>query len=273
MPRETSELPSYLDTIENLFVMFDVPEDLKSKMLLAHLTGKAKYVVSKLSVDQLNGYDFVKQHLLTEFKISPRELRSRFFNAQKKPDESYTVFRGRLELTLCHYLKARSIDTLEKLTDVLVVDKLKDCLSPGTLRYVLGLEGEDCFSSHKVASTADVYSSNYNEDGSYKAGSTFSLPLYEKNVFHSNKKFQGNYSQKFKSYGNAETGVKSNVDTVSGVSTGKFKSQSNDAGNNGNWTSRGNGSKTVNGANKNSTTQPFVKRAQESARFARTFLG
>jgi hypothetical protein len=197
MPTNSAELPSYFDSVDNLFSLYEVPADIQSKLLLPHLTGKAKSVVSKLSLAELNSYDTVKSCILREFQITPRELRSRFVSATKKVDESYNIFRGRLEMSLRHYLQSRNVDNFAKLLDLFVADKLKECLSPGALHYVLSLEGNKCFTSNDVASNADVYYSNYNEDGSYKASAVSNVPLNEKSTFYSNKR---NFkSQGFKS--------------------------------------------------------------------------
>ena len=105
MPIDSAELPSYLENVDNLFALYEVPRNLRSHLLLAHLTGKAKSIICKLPLSQLGDYDHVRQCLLKEFQITPRELRSRFQGATKRADESYSIFRGRLEVTLAHYLK------------------------------------------------------------------------------------------------------------------------------------------------------------------------
>jgi len=43
---------------------------------------------------------------------------------------------------------------------LLLSDKLKSCLSPGTLNYVLSL-GDDWFYTSKVAGLADTYATNH----------------------------------------------------------------------------------------------------------------
>jgi len=101
-------------------------------------------------------------------------------------------------------LKSRSVDSYAKLIDVITADKLKDTLSPGALRYVLGLEGDDCYTSHKIANAADIYCSNYSVDGSYKADSVTSLSLYGTSA----SKFN---SYKSKSVVTSPTGVKHTV--------------------------------------------------------------
>jgi hypothetical protein len=80
-----------------------------------------------------------------------------------------------------HYLKARKANVdIEKLIDLLAADKLKDCLYPGALPYVLSLEGNSCFTADQVASNADVYSSNYSDTRAYKGCNLFNVPLVEK---------------------------------------------------------------------------------------------
>jgi hypothetical protein len=87
-----------------------------------------------------------------------------------------------------HYLKARKANAdLVKLIDLFVADKLKDCLSPGALQYVLSLEGDSCFTSNSVASNADIYCGNYNDAGAYKGCNLFNVPLVDK--FDNRKKF------------------------------------------------------------------------------------
>ena len=99
-------------------------------------------------------------------KITPRELRSRFLQAQKSDDETYTLFAARLQNNLMYYLCNRNAsDNIDKLISFLVADKLKDCLSPSVLHYVLIIDGDQCFTPSKVASTADTYCSNYIDRG------------------------------------------------------------------------------------------------------------
>ena len=57
------------------------------------------------------------------------------------------------------YLSSHGVDNFEKLCNVLVSDKLKSCLTPGALNYVLSLEDEGCFQPDQIARLADTYNS------------------------------------------------------------------------------------------------------------------
>ena len=63
---------------------------------------------------------------------------------------------------LAYYLRSRDVgNDFGKLCDLLVSDRLKACVPNGPLNYVLSLEGNDWFSSDKVASLSDIYVNNH----------------------------------------------------------------------------------------------------------------
>ena len=82
-PLDPAEIPGYFDHIENLFALYEVDDDVKSKLLQAHLNDKAKSLTVRLSREQLNSYEALKTFLLNEFKISPHQLRERFYTLRK----------------------------------------------------------------------------------------------------------------------------------------------------------------------------------------------
>ena len=57
--------------------------------------------------------------------------------------------------------------------ELLVSDKLKTCLPPGTLNYVLSLEGDEWYSPSKVAGLADTYVANHDSRTMQNQGSKF----------------------------------------------------------------------------------------------------
>jgi len=146
---------------------------------LPRLSGKAKAIVNKFTIKDLDDYDVIKKHLLAEFRLTPRELRSRFTQARKGVDETYVLFTARLESLLTYYLRSRNADKdVKMMFDLFIADKLKDCLPSGALQYVLSLEGDECFSPSKIASNADTHTSNYNEKGVYRGNTVSNIHLF-----------------------------------------------------------------------------------------------
>ena len=109
MPTESAELPAFFDSVENLFKLYEIPADLRSKLLIPRLSGKAKAIVNKFTIKDLDDYEMIKKHLLAEFRLTPRELRSRFTQARKGLDETYALFTARLES-----LRSRNADKVVK---------------------------------------------------------------------------------------------------------------------------------------------------------------
>ena len=64
IPSETAEIPQFFETVEKLFVMYEVPDDLKSKLLIPVLTAQAKALVSRMSVECMGKYSELKRFYL-----------------------------------------------------------------------------------------------------------------------------------------------------------------------------------------------------------------
>jgi len=147
--------------VEKLFTIYQVPADVQAKLLIPILSSQAKTIIGRMTSDDLMSYDKVKQFLLTEFRLTPKQYKVRFDTASKNVNETYVLFTSRLGNLLSYYLRSRGVEDFATLCELLVSDKLKSCLPPGTLNYVLFLEGDDWFYPSKVAGLADTYAANH----------------------------------------------------------------------------------------------------------------
>ena len=204
MTDDPAELPMFFSGVENLYKLYDIPTDLQAKLLLPLLTKKARLVTNRLSLAELDDYEMVKQRILTEFRLTSREYLVRFRDAKKQSDESYVYFCSRLQNLLRYYLRSRKAENdSEKIIDVFVSDRLKESLSPSTLNYVLSLEGDDTFSSDKVAATADIHVNNYTEDGKFRS---VSMSKSDQSHAHSGDKVHKHVSVASSGVGNNSVG-------------------------------------------------------------------
>ena len=161
MPSESAELPQFFETVEKLFVMFEVPGEVKAKLLIPLLTAHAKALVNRLTVDQMGHYDELKRFLLSEYRLTPREYKARFDTAAKSADETFVLFAARLRNLLSYYLSSKGVvDDFDKLCNLLISDRLKSALPHGPLNYVLSLEGDEWFTPDRVAYLADTFVNN-----------------------------------------------------------------------------------------------------------------
>ena len=67
-------------------------------------------------------------------------------------------------------------DDYESLFDVMVSDRLKDCLPTDALTYVLSREGDECYSFEKIAELADIHVNNF-QDGKYKGNAVTNFDI------------------------------------------------------------------------------------------------
>src|ERR1043165_9279935 len=157
-PSDSIEIPGFFDHLDGLFNVYEVDEDVRAKLLLANLSEKAKTLTMRLTNEQLNDYKFLKEFLLREFKISPSNLRARFWTMCKASDESFTIYSSKLRVALMYYLKSTKItDEFDKLVSLLVADRLKESLSKACLDFILAQEKEEWLSCEDVANAADIY--------------------------------------------------------------------------------------------------------------------
>ena len=166
-PHDPAEIPGYFDHVENLFDLYEVDGDVKSKLLQSHLNDKAKALTVRLSRDQLDDYDALKSFLLNEFKISPNQLRERFYMLQKSQDETYTLLASKLRNALIYYLRSRKIiDSFDDLVSLLCADRLKELIPKGCLDFILAQEKENWLPHDALAHSIDIYMSTHEADGS-----------------------------------------------------------------------------------------------------------
>jgi len=78
MPLESGELPQFFETVEKLYAMYEVSAEVQAKILISFLTAQAKSLVNQMSIDGMSKYDELKDFLLTEYKLTPKEYKIRF---------------------------------------------------------------------------------------------------------------------------------------------------------------------------------------------------
>ena len=166
LPQDPAEMPGYFDHVENLFALYEVDEDVKSKLLQAHLSDKAKALTARLSRQQLDDYDALKAFILNEFKISPIQLRERFFTLRKSNDETFTLLASKLRNALIYYLRSRNIDNdFDKFVSLLCADRLKELIPKGCLNFILAQEKDDWLRHDELAHSIDIYMASHDRDG------------------------------------------------------------------------------------------------------------
>ena len=126
------------------------------------MNDRAKSVIRGMPVGDMEKYEELKRFLLAEFKLTPKEYKSRVDSAIRNKDETYVLFAARLRNLLMYYLRSTYVvDDFDALCELIVSHRLKSCLPSGPLSYVLSIEGDNWFESGKVVTLADIHMNNH----------------------------------------------------------------------------------------------------------------
>ena len=107
MPSDATEILQFFESLEAMFRLFEIPADLHAKLLLPFLSLKAKSLISCLNAEELEDYEGVRDFLLSEFKLTPREYKARFDNAT-----TIFPFEKRSRPCRCHSLSSPTLHTM-----------------------------------------------------------------------------------------------------------------------------------------------------------------
>ena len=164
-PSDPAAIPGYFQYLENQFTSYQVDDDVKPKILQAHLNNRARSILSRLTVVQLGDYEELKQILLQEFRVTPSLLRERFYAVKRRPGETYSQVASELHTALSYYIKSRNIDeNFHQLVSLMCADRLKQLMSPSCADFILTQEKDDWLNHLELSRVADSYMATHEHE-------------------------------------------------------------------------------------------------------------
>jgi len=167
MPSEGIDVVSWFVSIDKLFEQLSVPADLQAILIRPYLLHRAKLLISKCDYTHSAKNENIKSFLLKELHLSPAVCLKKFNSLTKDKNKTYTQFSTRLMSLFDYYLESRKIgQSYEKLTDLMVYDRVISCLNPALSRYVLSREAdhkEGWIGRQGLAEALDSYLANLPE--------------------------------------------------------------------------------------------------------------
>ncbi|XP_064485934.1 uncharacterized protein LOC135398463 [Ornithodoros turicata] len=151
------EVPVWFEGIEGIFRSYKVPTEIQSHLVLPLVTKRVKHLYSKLTTDELDKYDAVKDAVLKELRLAPAEYRKQFLTAVKSKDEGWSHFASRMKSYLIYYAKARDVDNFDDLVELLAADQLKTVISPAACEYIKIQEGSGWAKTSEIAEMMDAF--------------------------------------------------------------------------------------------------------------------
>ena len=165
-PFDAAEIPTFFEGVEKLFDSFEVPNELRSKLLLPYLNDKSKSLLLRLTQSQQESYDEVKRFILAEIKLTPLQFKQRFERATKNRDETYTLYCSRLKNLLTYYCNGRDVKRdFDTLFSLLIADKIKSALPEACINHILAAEGDGWMKCDELSNALDIYFANHTYEG------------------------------------------------------------------------------------------------------------
>ena len=118
MPAEAGELPAWFDMVDNVWITYDVPEELKSKLVIPKLTTRAKSLMTHLPASDQASYPKLKAFLLKQYQLGSREYRARFLHAFRNTGETWVSYASRLANLFRYYTNSRDCRDFDGLFDL-----------------------------------------------------------------------------------------------------------------------------------------------------------
>ena len=196
MTQDPAEYPAFFSNVERTFESFKVPKELWAKLLTPLLAEKVKALMIKLPADAAQNYQKIRDFVLREFHLTAEKYRERFYTAGKRSDETFTVFGSRLKTYFNYYLDSREVKDKEQVIELLVADRLKQCLPVDCLNHILAAEGEDWFDVHKLGHQADVYMNSHACSSRHFSASSKSTVKRSRSLSHSDSTPKSSFGQK-----------------------------------------------------------------------------
>ena len=188
-PSDVAEIPCFFSHIERLFETVRVDDDVKPSLLMSQLSDKARTLTSRLTTEQMCSYTAIKDFLLREYRVSPIQLRERFFTTRKANDETYIALASRLKNTLAYYVQSRNIARdYDSLMNLFCSDRLKELLPRSALDFILTQEQEDWMKVDDLARAVDTYMASRHLGGEPSKGinPNPTQGSHQPRVFHTN---------------------------------------------------------------------------------------
>ena len=160
MPQQLTEIPIYLDTVDRIYRVYEVPNEIKRSLLNPYLSTAARKLVVTLPAVDVADYDSFKKALLREFSLTPNKYRDLFWGASKRSDETHTQYATRLEALLKFYMNSRGVVSFQDFKSLIIADKIKSGLTQSILLEVNKKEYETFLRPHDLAIMADLCVTN-----------------------------------------------------------------------------------------------------------------
>jgi transposase InsO family protein len=200
---DKDDLEVYFGQFERFAKSSEWPKKIWAPRFGALLKGKAREAYIKMSDEDAEDYDKVKETLLQKFQLNAEAFRKKFRSAKRAPNESYKECVNRMSGYLNNWFKlSRRDETVEKVKDLLVEEQFLEIVPPGLAIHIRDRQPADSKALGEMAM-------KYEED---RSGVRNAIPNGERGPRPNKMKAQGSQMTSHRSDGAAASENKATRD-------------------------------------------------------------
>ena len=124
------------------------------------LNDRARKLVARLSDEVASDSDLLTAAILREYQLTPIKYREHFLSITKRNNETFSQLSTRIEIALKYYLESRKVelnDNNKDLYNLLVSDRLKECVPEQFQDFIRARELEKWLKPQELCDALDVY--------------------------------------------------------------------------------------------------------------------
>ncbi|KAG0436664.1 hypothetical protein HPB47_017830, partial [Ixodes persulcatus] len=137
MPTHEPLLPEWFEDVEATLDSYGVPSEWWAEMVLPRLSERARGMLAKLSAEERKDYRTLKSKVLGGLRLSAAEYRRLFLSSRRGSKETWEQFSVRLQNYLQYYLNSSKVQTMEELQQLMVSNRMKECLAPDARAHII----------------------------------------------------------------------------------------------------------------------------------------
>ncbi|XP_042149179.1 uncharacterized protein LOC121837594 [Ixodes scapularis] len=165
MPTHEPLVPGWFEDVEATLDSYGVPDEWWAGMVLPRLSERARGMLAKLSAEERKDYRTLKSKVLGGLRLSAAEYRRLFLSSRKGSKETWEQFSVRLENYLQYYLNSSKVQTMEELQQLMVSDRMKECLAPDARAHVILKEKGGFLTPSAIAQLSEDFDESLRSKG------------------------------------------------------------------------------------------------------------
>ncbi|KAH8033350.1 hypothetical protein HPB51_010914 [Rhipicephalus microplus] len=157
MPNQEALAPMWFEDVETTLESYEVPSEWWAGLVLPQLSERARGLLCRLTAKERKGYVKLKSSILEGLRLSAAEYKRLLAGSKKREREYWDQFAMRLENYFDYYVQSSKVGTFEELKQLVVADRLKECLSPEARAHVICKTQESFLLPSGVARLAERF--------------------------------------------------------------------------------------------------------------------